>query len=401
MSLNPGQLSVYNEALDWYKNSNEQIYEFSGGPGRGKTYVLNTILESLQLSPYEVAPMTYTGAAAINMRRKGMFTAKTSHSWLYKCVEVPLMKNGKVVMNYKFNRPVMTRKFVPTVLDENIKLCVVDEGASVPKSVANDIIKQGRKILVTGDIDQLPPVGEPRGFMYDENIPRLTENMRQYGCFNGIEYLSQRALKGLPLHVGYYGNAVVIPKSVFLSNMDLYMTNMDVVICNSNATRDYFTHYCRGKRGFDGYKFPRYKEPVICKENIWDVELDGINMVNGLRGIVMNNPDISGFNYTERTFTINFKPDGMSQYFPNVKADYNYINMDYNIRKEYKQYESKYKKGVLFEYGYAITSYSAQGSEYNNVLYIQEPLHGNLDTTFDYVAITRARNFCVVVLSDG
>jgi len=402
MASTDEQTNIIKAAVDWFYHSDEQIFEYSGGPGRGKTYVLDKILEEIALSPLEFAPMTFTGAAAINMRRKGMFSAKTAHSWLYEPIEVPLVKNGKIVMNYKFNRPIMTKKFVPKPLDDYIKLCVVDEGGSVPQSVAQDIIKQGRKIIVTGDIDQLPPVGEPRGFLYNPDVPRLTKNMRQcrYGE-NGIEYLSQRALNGLPLHVGYYGNAVVIPKSVFNKCPDLYLANMDVVICNRNKTRDEFTDYCRNKRGVAGYKLPTFGEPLVCKQNEWDIEIDGINLVNGLRGAVVSFPDPSSIDLKDNTFTFNFQPDNMGQYFQHVKADYKYINMRHEMRNAYREYESKYSMGTLFEYGYAITSYSSQGSEYNNVLYIQEPMNKRLDNTFDYVAITRARNFLVVVLSDG
>lgn len=398
---NEGQEKIINAAIDWYYHSDEQVFEFSGGPGRGKSFVLNLILEQLQLGPNSVAPMTFTGAAAINMRRKGMFNAKTAHSWLYEPIEVPLVKCGKIVMDYRFNRPVMTRKFVPKQLDPSIELCIVDEGGSVPYSIANEIRDQKRKILVTGDIDQLPPVGEPRGFLFDPDIPRLTENMRQYGCDNGIEYLSQRALHGLPLHVGYYGNAVVITKSTFNKCPDLYLANMDVVICNRNKTRDEFTEYCRGKRGVARYKLPTYGEPLVCKENVWDIEVDGINLVNGLRGVVTSCPNAGCVNMKDKVFTMDFMPDNMNQAFLNINADYRYINLLHDGRQAYKEYESKYSTGVLFEYGYAITSYSSQGSEYKNVLYIQEPMNKNLDNTFDYVAITRARDFLVVVLSDG
>lgn len=401
MGANPEQQKIYDAAMDWYFNSNEQVFEFSGGPGRGKTWLLNLIVSGFQLSQTEYAPMTFTGAAAINMRRKGMINAKTAHSWCYMPKEVPLIRDGKIVYNYKFNRPVMVKKFVPVDLDPSIKLCIVDEGSSVPKSVANDIKRQGRKILVTGDIDQFGPVGEPRGFLFDPNVMRLKTNMRQLGAFNGIEYLSQRALQGLPLHCGWYNNAVVIPRSRFLKNMDLYMANMDVIICNRNATRDTFTSYCRNKLGFGNSKLPHYGEPLIAKENCWDTDIDGISLVNGLRGTVVNAPDVSGVNWVDKTYKLDFLPNNMNTPFLGIDADYNYLNLDHQCRKEYKDYDSRYKKGIMFEYGYAISSYSSQGSEFDNVLYIQEPLGGRLNPTADYVSITRAKKFLVVVLDDG
>ena len=61
----------------------------------------------------------------------------------------------------------------------------------------------------------------------------------------------------------------------------------------------------------------------------------------------------------------------------------------------------KYTKGELFEFGYAITSYAAQGSEYPRVVYIKEPMSRHLNNTLDYVAITRATDFLTVVLNEG
>ena len=45
---------------------------------------MNEIISRLGLDMSQVAPMAYTGAAAIVMRTKGLFNARTIHSWLYE-----------------------------------------------------------------------------------------------------------------------------------------------------------------------------------------------------------------------------------------------------------------------------------------------------------------------------
>lgn len=399
--LNQKQQYVHDLAVDFYY-SDSQIFEYSGGPGRGKSYVLNEILKTIGLGLDQIAPMTFTGTAAINMRRKGMATAKTAHSWLYEVYETPLTdKQGNIILDYKLNRPLMVKKFRPKALPDSIKLVAVDEGGSVPLSVANEIIKQGKKIIVTGDIDQLPPVGEPRGFFKNpDTVVRLDMNMRQgQGNFNGIEFLSQRALAGLPLHCGIYGNnAMVIPRSKLTKELLLWT---DVLICNKNATRDQFTNIYRNIFGYGQYKLPRNNEPILCKENIWDLEVDGINLVNGLRGRVINFPDASGIDFQNKSFKVDFLPDNMISSFSNIDIDLAYFNADYHARKEMKDHSVRYSSGLYFEYGYAITSYASQGSEYDKVIYIQEPMNRNISNKMDYVGITRASKYLIVVLNNG
>ena len=45
--LNPSQLAVHDAAIDFFFDKTQQVFEYSGGPGRGKTFVLNQILKSL------------------------------------------------------------------------------------------------------------------------------------------------------------------------------------------------------------------------------------------------------------------------------------------------------------------------------------------------------------------
>ena len=104
--------------------------------------------------------MAYTGAASIVMRLKGLTTAKTIHSSLYEAKEVPLMRDGKVVMDTYFNVPMMTLKFVRKKLYGKLDIIIIDEGGTVPLSMKQDLLNTGAKILVAGDLDQLPPVAD-------------------------------------------------------------------------------------------------------------------------------------------------------------------------------------------------------------------------------------------------
>ena len=61
---------------------------------------MNAIIDAIGIDKNRVAPMAYVGAAAINMRLKGLENAKTIHSWIYETIEMPVKDiNGKIVMN--------------------------------------------------------------------------------------------------------------------------------------------------------------------------------------------------------------------------------------------------------------------------------------------------------------
>ena len=47
--LNRSQQQVFNEAIKWWKSGNEQTFEISGPPGSGKTFLLNYIIDSLNI----------------------------------------------------------------------------------------------------------------------------------------------------------------------------------------------------------------------------------------------------------------------------------------------------------------------------------------------------------------
>ena len=87
LELTDEQEFIINEAVNWYLNSSSNLFQFTGPAGTGKSVVLNSIVARLGLTIDEIAPMSYIGASAIVMRRKGLYNARTIHSWLYNPIE--------------------------------------------------------------------------------------------------------------------------------------------------------------------------------------------------------------------------------------------------------------------------------------------------------------------------
>ena len=111
----PEQEYIINQELDWFLNSNEQIFQYDGKAGTGKSFVMNEMVKRMGLNPLnEIAAMSFIGSASILMRMRGLLNAKTIHSWLYDIQEVPLRdKYGKIIMDNLLNVPVKVPKFIP------------------------------------------------------------------------------------------------------------------------------------------------------------------------------------------------------------------------------------------------------------------------------------------------
>lgn len=390
IQLNPEQEYVVEQAVNFYRNSSERVFQFTGPPGTGKSVVLYEIMKRLKLSLADIAPMAFTGAAAIVMRLKGLVNAKTIHSWLYEPVEVPLTDaNGNPVMDNYLNRPIMVLKFRRKDLGQ-IKLIIFDEGWTVPKSMMDDILSVGAKIIAAGDPDQLPPVADEPAFFTSGKIYRLTQVMRQ-AAGSPIVYLANRAIKGLPIHCGNYGNVMVIAQDELTDDMLRYSP---VLLCGKNATRDKFNKRIREDiYGFRG-DLPQHGEKLICRHNNWAIQQDDISLTNGLTGIVCNYPDVSAFDGTN--FRIDFAPDVAPQIlFKDIYADFKYLNADKNQRDQIKQF--KYYSQNLFEYGYTQTVHLAQGSQWTHGIYLEEYIRPEINTHLNYTALTRFSNMCIYV----
>ena len=391
IQLTQKQQYIVNQAVNWYYNSPEQVFQFAGNPGTGKSVVLDAIVKACGLSLDRVACMAYVGCAAINMRLKGMPNAKTIHSWIYDTIEIPILdENGKVVMNKYFNRPEVRFKRIPKELND-IDLIVIDEAGTVPMNMKEDILSRGKKVLVAGDLDQLSPVMDEPAFLATGQVYVLDEIMRQ-AKNSAIIYLCQRAKRGLPIHTGIYGNEVmVMEESEFNLIANRVLPAAGVVLCGKNETRARYTDKIRyqilGKRG----PIPEQGEKLICRMNDWRMEAGGINLTNGLTGRIMNWPDVSRFD--GKCFMIDFMPDLNPHPFVDVPVDYKFFVADLARKKDMKNFN--YCFGEAMEFGYCQTVHTAQGSQWPCGVYFEEYMPDF--NKLNYTALSRFSKKCIYV----
>lgn len=397
ITLTDEQQLVVDKAVEFWEDPDQQIFQYSGYPGTGKTFILYEIIKAIGVSLERIAPMAYIGQAAINMRVNGLTNAKTIHSWLYNYEEtLKRDTDGTILIDPYFNRPLVHMKFI---YDEHafddIDLIIIDEAGSVPLKLKDDIERSGTKIIATGDLGQLPPPCDIPAYLKSGTIYRLTKILRQKDePNNGILQLAWDIKNNVPIRYGTYGdNCIVIPESRLTLDM---MEKADVFICGTNKTRDKFNKIIREQIYDRRAALPEYGDILVCRQNNWQLMDNGINLANGLRGTVTNTPDISEF--TGPTFYIDFKPSRIEDcIFKHVECDYEYLKADTDKRKLLKN--QRYKNGNKFEYGYAITTHMSQGAQFEQGIYYAE-YFGDLTKKLNFTGVTRFKSKLIYVIKD-
>lgn len=395
-ALNAGQEKVVQEAVNWYFNSSDQVFEIAGWAGSGKSVVLHEIINRIGLNEAEYMAMAYTGQAACVMRTKGFKGARSIHSSLYELIRREIKKYDPFEnMNTTFNTKKYKYDFIPIpagFLPSYIKLFVIDEAYMVPKFMLNDILKHGIKVLVAGDPGQLPPIGDDPGFLTGEGIHYLTEIMRQQSD-NPILYLATRARNGEPIHCGLYGNNALVIEDRDLT-VDMIM-NVGNIVCGTNKTRDLYNAGVRNKLGYP--PFPVFGDRVICRNNNWHCVVEDIALANGLTGYVTSPVTVDKFtDQNRKTFKMDFLPDLLDRPFFNLKVNIEYFTASLEKRNSMKM--DKFTYGELFEYAYALTTHLAQGAEYPAGILIEEFLKPSIQSKLIYTGITRFKNYMIYVV---
>ena len=389
--LTNGQKELISEIYSWYKYDMGEDFVYSGPAGTGKTSVLPYVMQELGLEPEEVLYVAYTGKASSVLMQKG-FDASTIHSAFFDLKEVPLRKNGKLVM--KNGRAVTTFKFVEKEFISNrIKLIVIDEWSMVNEEFMKVIYKFGIPVIASGDKYQLRPIIGECPFA-DRIRYNLTEITRQ-AKHSGIVYLATMIREGqeLPRYYKFYNNARIMDKSYL---QDRHLLSADIVLTAKNKTRNTFNDRIRELHGSKG-KLPQVGDKLINRKNDWTKSLDGIPLVNGIIGKCIHPVRMDECNLSRGIYRIDFKPDYIDdeyEFYEALKCDYDYLN-----EKCGEKEINMYNDGAKLEYAEAITVHLSQGSQYNNVIYWDEWVGDRaLMQQLRYTAVTRAVDKCIMFI---
>lgn len=368
--LNPQQDAAVKDAVQWYKGFRDgrhrlKVYFLSGYAGTGKTTVAKLV--ATRCAGDRVVFIAPTGKAASRLRLKGAPNATTLHSFLYRVV-------GETIDD----EPIFVSK---GTLDVRPLLIVLDEACMVSEWDVNNLLALNIPILALGDIGQVEPVKGKAYFKEGRENSLLEQIMRQ-GEESNIIRASFFVRKGGRLPVREYDDVKVRIGRPTQRDILNHTGEDSVMLCAYNSTRNYLNTRARVALGYSG-RVPAIGEKVICTFN-----QHTCGFFNGEQGIVLGYEEL---NIEEATKQEN---EGLSWIVLRSLTDGREFKAFFNINcfeadeYEIRQMHQKAKGG--FDFGYALTIHKSQGSEWDNVLLMEETLPASPYHKLMYTGITRA-----------
>lgn len=371
MSWSPQQDAAIGAVRGWITDpKGAQVFRLFGYAGTGKTTLAKEIAEKVK---GKVLYATFTGKAALVLRKKGCDGASTIHSLIYRTEIDP--ETG--IAEFKLN-------------DESdlaeAALLIVDEVSMVGEDLARDLLGFGTRILVLGDPAQLPPVKGEGYFINGEPDVMLTEVHRQ-AQDNPIIRMSMDIRQGKALQVGRHGNSLVTPsRSLGRDRLGELVLGSDQLLCGLNRTRVSYNQRIRAMKGLLGSSQPWHPtngDRLICLRNDKDKHL-----FNGGLWDAQRIEDL-GDKLAINVNSLDEERDPLR-----VEVFKNFFNgTEQTIPWQEKRGTQE------FTFGWAITCHKSQGSQWDNVIIFDESgAFRDAKRNWLYTAVTRAAEQVTVIV---
>lgn len=374
---------------DWLKNGNSQVFRLFGYAGTGKT----TLAKELAATAGRVAFGAYTGKAASVLQDKGC-PASTIHQLIYLPAEKSKAKLRDLQRELsalkeddpkatKINRDIEAEKkrlkqpaFVlnPDSELNRTDLLIIDECSMVDERMGTDLLSFGCPVLVLGDPAQLPPV-RGSGYFTDAEPDIMLDEIHRQAEGNPIIELATKVRLGEDLQNGSYGESLIIDDR---PDPELVMS-CDQILVGRNKTRKSVNNRVRGLLGLsDDDPRPVVGDKLVCLKNNHEEGL--------LNGTLWKVDRVDDVDYSEKyeldIYNENqrLSVEAHNHYFRGEEPDY------YLIRE-----------AECFDYGYALTTHKAQGSQWPSVFIFDESACFRANSrNWLYTAITRAAERVVI-----
>ena len=346
----------------YHQKPRREYLVLTGLPGVGKSFIVARIQEELGLGD-ECVYAVRTGKAATVLQAKGV-PAVTIHRLIYR------LENPQTLTFVKKEE-----------LDRDYKLIIVDEFSTVDEAMMDDLLSYEIPIIIVGDANQLPPIGKATDYLNRPDFT-LTEIIRQ-AKDSYIVKLARGILQGKMPRYGTFGEdgnkITIIPENKLTFDV---LSKADQVICGTNEHRRIINEEFRKQAKRVDY-LPEPGEKLIITKNCWNDIVGDMPIINGTTGTVLKVKDTPN-DY----FIALFQPD----YTTESKALR--IDKAFFLGKTAKQNT----ENVTAEWGYCIMVHKAQGSEYDNVVFIAYKMPREVYKKFLNTGITRATEEVVLVI---
>jgi len=392
MNWGTQQIRAIEAVNSWLTTKSQPVFRLFGYAGTGKT----TLAKHLAQDAGTVFFAAYTGKAASVMRTKGCSLAMTIHQLIYVPTDKSRQKlldlqqklseidpddstTEKIKTEIRLEEQRLKLPAFSLNLDSPIKnadLVVIDECSMVNDKMAEDLLSFDVPILVLGDPAQLPPVRGAGFFTNAEPDFMLTEIHRQ-ALDNPIIDLATRARQGEYLPNGTYGSSRVTserptPEEVITA---------DQILVGANTTRRACNARVRTLLGYGYELLPVKGERLVCLRNDHEVGL--------LNGTIWEVEEVTNIEHCDR---INLDIRGEDDTALNVNAHIHYFE-----GREQDLAHGEMREAQCFDFGYALTTHKAQGSQWGSVFIFDESyLFRSHCKRWLYTAITRAAEKVII-----
>ena len=213
---------------------------------------------------------------------------------------------------------------------------------------------------------------------------------------------------GKPLMPFHGTDVQIIRRGEAMSNMYLWA---DQVICAKNKTRHWINEQIRQMLYQTSSPIPLPGEKMICLRNYWqEINNRETPLINGMTCTMVeaHEENLIGNTIMPKIVRGTVVPEGYD--INDMRARFYNLNMDYKIFASgeptvNEQTYQKISRGMQpkeFDFGYCITGWKAQGSEYDKVLAFEEnfPNEDIMKRKFLYTVATRAKEKLILVMKE-
>lgn len=408
-------------------------FNLRGYAGSGKTSLMKHLIgEELGLSAEGLAPSccvaTYTGKAALNMTRRTGLPCSTIHRLIYSTYrlgEAELAKLRKEIAELeeaaiglagaerRAADAVIAQKHLdlkearglqvllnPQSKARDAKLVVIDEHSMVDQVMAKDLLSFGTPVLALGDPGQLPPIRRGKGYFSRGEADFMLTQVHRQAEESAIIRLATWARTGRHIPFGEHdANVWKLPRG---RAEPAQLLAADQVLVGYNQTRLELNNAMRREKGFSGLLPNGPAEKIVCLKNDYENGL-----VNGMPLRLGEAREIDEARFEAQIDResvaaigeweeVGERDQGGRQHFLCYAGGY-HDHVAWDKKRDDRDWRIK-SKLVDSTFGYAITTYRAQGSQYPNVI-VWDDGFGHTETQRRqhlYTAVTRAETGLVI-----
>jgi energy-coupling factor transporter ATP-binding protein EcfA2 len=386
--------------IENFIRDNSQVYVLAGFSGSGKTTIIENIANCASSVNKKVIILAPTNKAKRVVRTKVPFSCKivdikTIHSFLYGAPDED------------------TGEWIPAVRMSKDHFIIADESSMIEKTVYEDLLKSsnGAKFVFIGDPFQLKPIGENPNLFENANYT-LKEVKRQGSDSEILKYATVLRDKNSVFYPTESRGNVLLVNNISLI-IDKFVESVinkedSIFIVGTNKTRVQINKRVREEIYKDNIP-PQYGDRLISIANsnyhvnseVFEltpdyelIEQSSISYSDSQYGNYFNSSEVwlTGYLYKKKDqylFIVpEFQKPSLYHQLVSKGQEKTFIESLISKNKNSKKTELS-KKVTTATYGYCISTYKCQGSEFDKVfLKLDYPRD---DPHALYTGITRAK----------